>query len=255
MKCATLFYNARKDNITSNLIQQAANDYDSASELARVALRLKLVFAASWGCHPDYYGHVQKFEAIKLAYEKTLNSNESAVQFSDTDKLLLSYKIAIKWAVENGIVCGYEDGTFRPNDACTRAHVVSFLWRAAGCPEPETTVCPFSDVSEDAYYYKAILWASENGIVCGYEDGTFRPDAVCTRAHVVAFLWRYEGRPESFLASTPLKDITGLNADFTAAIFWAVENGITVGYPGGLFRPNAVCTRAQIVTFLYRAFA
>jgi len=158
---------------------------------------------------------------------------------------------SILWAVEQKITTGYSDGTFRPDATCTRGHVVTFLWRAAGSPKPVNLNNTFTDVSEDSPFYFAILWASEKGITTGYPDGTFRPSASCTRAHVVTFLWRYEGRPESN-GDVSLTDLAGLNSDFTAAIKWAATNGITTGYSDGTFRPHAVCTRAHVVTFINR---
>lgn len=176
---------------------------------------------------------------------------DGVTQFSDTGNLIKNYRDAISWAVENGVATGYSDGTFRPNNDCTRGHVVTFIWRANGCPEPATHTCPFRDVSASSPFYKAILWAAEKGITTGYSDGTFRPNAPCTRAHVVTFLWRSEGKPAYSQKST-LSDVSGLNKDFTNAIYWASEKGITTGYYDGTFRPNTVCTRAQVVTFIYR---
>ena len=158
---------------------------------------------------------------------------------------------SILWAVGNGITSGYDDGTFRPNATCTRGHVVTFLWRAAGQPMPKSANNPFWDVTEGSYYYNAVLWAVENGITSGYDDGTFRPDAACTRAHVVTFLWRYDEKPAAS-GEVNITDLAGLNADFTAAIKWAASNGVVAGYDDGTFRPSAVCTRAHVVTFLYR---
>lgn len=176
---------------------------------------------------------------------------DGTAQFSDTGNLIKNYREAISWAVENGVASGYPDGTFRPNNDCTRGHVVTFLWRANGCPEPATKTNPFKDVSSSSPFYKAILWAAEKGITTGYSDGTFRPDAACTRAHVVTFIWRSEGKP-AYTTKASLSDVNGLNNDFTNAIYWAAEKGITTGYYDGTFRPNNVCTRAQVVTFIYR---
>ena len=175
----------------------------------------------------------------------------SVLRFSDVGRLIPDFRESIAWAVGKGITTGYPDGSFRPNDTCTRAHVVTFLWRAEGSPAPKSLVNPFKDVSKSSPFYEAILWAAENGITSGYSDGSFRPNAACTRAHVVTFLWRYENRPTA-LEPVSLTDIAGLNADFTAAIRWAASGGITAGYPDGSFKPNAVCTRAHVVTFLYR---
>ena len=176
---------------------------------------------------------------------------DGTTQFYDTKDLIKNYRDAIDWAVEKGVTTGYSDGSFRPNNDCTRGHVVTFIWRAKGCPEPKTLSNPFSDVSYSSPFYKAILWAAENGITTGYSDGSFRPNAPCTRAHVVTFLWRSEGKP-AYTQRATLSDVWGLNSDFTSAIFWAAEKGVTTGYSDGSFRPNAVCTRAQVVTFIYR---
>lgn len=166
------------------------------------------------------------------------------------------YYSSIVWAVDKGIISGYADGNFRPNNSATRAQVVTMLWRAANCPEPETKDNPFSDVSDAgacAPYYKAILWANEKGIALGYDDGTFKPNQACTRAQVVTFLWRYAGEPEC-TADNGFGDVsdTGACAPYYKAILWANENEIALGYGDGVFKPNQICTRAQIVTFIAR---
>ena len=166
------------------------------------------------------------------------------------------YTDAVLWAVNQDpqVTSGYADGTFRPDQTCTRAQVVTFLWRAKGCPEPTTTVNPFKDVSASAYYYKAVLWAVENNITTGYADGTFRPDGECTRGHVVTFLWRLEGSPAPQSTANPFKDVPA-GKFYTSAALWAVENHITTGYSDGTFRPDGACTRGHVVTFLYRDLA
>ena len=166
------------------------------------------------------------------------------------------YYSSIVWAVDKGIVSGYEDGSFKPNASATRAQVVTMLWRAAGCPEPAAESNPFSDVSDTgscAPYYKAILWANENGIALGYGDGSFRPYQTCTRAQVVTFLWRFAEEPEC-TAENSFSDVsdTGSCAPYYKAILWANENGIALGYGDGCFKPDQTCTRAQIVTFIAR---
>ena len=195
-------------------------------------------------------GHVY-YEGKCLRCDKT-DPNES---FTDTSGLIKNYRTAITWASDNGIAAGYpqSDGTYKfyPNNMCTRAHVVTFIWRAKGCPEPSSANNPFRDVSSTSPYYKAILWAAERGITTGYPDGTFKPDNPCTRAHVVTFIWRSEGEP-TYSTKASLSDVNGLNSDFTKAIYWAAEKGVTTGYYDGTFRPNNVCTRAQVVTFIYR---
>ena len=164
------------------------------------------------------------------------------------------YYDAVAWAVENKITDGTSDITFSPDAGCTRGQIVTFLWRAAGCPEPKSSVNPFTDVEEGAYYSKAVLWAVENGITDGTGDGTtFSPDLTCTRDQTVTFLWRAAGKP----AVTADKSFTDVSADawYATAVAWAVENGITDGTGDGTtFSPADDCTRAQIVTFLYRFF-
>ena len=163
------------------------------------------------------------------------------------------YYEPVMWAVENGITNGTSATTFGPNDQCMRAHVVTFLWRAVGCPEPTKTDNPFVDVKPGDFYYKPVLWAVENGITSGMDATHFGPTAYCNRAQVVTFLYRTMGSPEVDATRNPFVDVpTG--QWFTAPVLWAVENGITNGLSSTAFGPNSICNRAQIVTFLYRAF-
>ena len=160
------------------------------------------------------------------------------------------YEDAVDWAAENGIAKGTSHTTFSPDAACTRAQAVTFLWRAAGSPEPETRTMPFTDVSADSYYYDAVLWAVENGIAKGTSHTTFSPDATCTRAQAVTFLWRSEKSPAGD-TDNPFTDVK--STDYYAdAVLWAVREEITKGTGNTTFSPNANCTRAQIVTFLWR---
>ena len=160
------------------------------------------------------------------------------------------YYDAVQWAVKNGITDGTSDTTFSPNAPCTRAQIVTFLWRAAGCPEPET-VSSFTDVPADSYYAKAVAWAVEQGITVGTGDGKFSPNATCTRAQSVTFLWRSQ-KSVAANGENPFTDVAA-DAYYVGAVLWAVENGITTGTGDGTtFSPSADCTRAQIVTFLYR---
>ena len=163
------------------------------------------------------------------------------------------YATPVAWAVEHGITNGTSATTFSPNNTCTRAQVVTFLWRARGCPEPKTTNNPFTDVQADAYYYKAVLWAVEQGITNGTSATTFGPNNGCTRAQVVTFLWRTEGQPEPKTADNPFTDVT--SGYYYKAVLWAVEQKITNGTSATTFGPDATCTRGQIVTFLYRDLA
>ena len=158
----------------------------------------------------------------------------------------------VLWAVEEGITSGVAADRFAPNNSCTRAQVVTMLWRAAGSPEP-TIENPFADVAETDYFYKAVLWAFESGITSGISADHFDPNTACTRAQVVTFLWRTMGSPAS--STTVSFSDVATNAYYYAPVAWAVENGITAGTGNGLFGVNDVCNRAQIVTFLYRTLA
>ena len=157
---------------------------------------------------------------------------------------------AVKWAVENGITTGVGNDLFAPEQSCTRAQIVTFLWRAAGSPEPKTA-SSFTDVSASAYYAKAVAWAVENGITNGMTETTFAPDATCTRGQSVTFLYRALKGTAS--GSTNFTDVKS-DAFYADAINWAVANNVTNGTSNTTFSPNADCTRAEIVTFLYRAY-
>ena len=157
---------------------------------------------------------------------------------------------AVKWAVDKGITNGLSDTMFGPYESCTRAQIVTFLWRAAGSPEPKA-MSSFSDVSADSYYAKAVAWAVENGITTGTGDGKFSPDATCTRAQSVTFLFRAIGKLVDSKAE--FSDVL-TDSYYANAVAWAVENGVTNGIGDGLFGPDNSCTRAQIVTFLFRAY-
>ena len=160
------------------------------------------------------------------------------------------YYEAVKWAAEKGITGGVGNGLFAPNQPCTRAQIVTFLWRAAGSPAPKN-MSSFTDVPADAFYAKAVAWAVENGITGGTGDGKFSPDATCTRAQSVTFLYRAAGSPK-VSSSAEFGDVA-TNAYYADAVAWAAKNGITGGIGGGLFGSDNDCTRAQIVTFLYRS--
>lgn len=161
---------------------------------------------------------------------------------------------SVLWAYESGITAGTGGDLFSPNRPCTRGQIVTFLWRAQGEPEPESTDLPFTDVPRDAYYCKAVLWAVENGITSGTGAGRFSPDAKCSRSQVATFLWRLAGCPQPSAQECPFFDI--VRGDFYYdAVLWAVEQDITAGTGNNSFSPQANCSRAQIVTFLFRALA
>ncbi len=153
----------------------------------------------------------------------------------------------VLWAVNESVTNGTTETTFSPNETCTRAQILTFLWRAAGEPEP-LMFCPFYDVSADAYYCDPATWAYENGLVEGI---LFEGNAPCTRADVVTYLWKLSGRPTA--APAAFADVPAY-ASYSQAVSWAVENAITNGTGNGMFSPQNTCTRGQIVTFLYRAF-
>ena len=157
---------------------------------------------------------------------------------------------AVNWAVEKGITTGTSATTFSPNASCTRAQIVTFLWRASGSPEPKTASNPFTDVAANAYYCKAVLWAVENGITTGTSATTFSPDAPCTRAQGVTFLWRANGSKAASAAAS-FTDVAS-DAYYAPAVAWAAEQNVTGGVGNGLFSPNTTCTRAQNVSMLYR---
>ena len=161
------------------------------------------------------------------------------------------YYEAVKWAADKGITGGIGDSLFAPNQSCTRAQIVTFLWRAAGSPEP-SALSDFTDVPSDKYYAKAVAWAVENGITNGTTDTTFGPDETCTRAHGVTFLSRAAGT-NTASGNSNFADVD-VNAYYASAVKWAVDNGITNGISSSLFGPDSSCTRAQIVTFLYRMY-
>ena len=162
------------------------------------------------------------------------------------------YEEAVAWAAEKGITEGTSATTFAPKALCTRAQVVTFLWRAAGCPEPQNAGS-FADVTAGSYYAKAVAWAIENGITGGTGDGMFSPDAVCTRAQAVTFLYRASSAADAS-GSTSFSDVDA-DAYYAAAVRWAEQNGITGGIGGGLFGSDLDCTREQIVTFIFRMMA
>ena len=160
------------------------------------------------------------------------------------------YEDAVDLAVANGITTGTDAAHFSPDGICTRAQAVTFLWRAAGRPAPESRTMPFTDVPADSYYYDAVLWAVENGITKGTSSTTFSPDDTCTRAQIVTFLWRSEQSPAAG-SSNPFTDVSA-DAYYADAVLWAVKEAITTGTTRTTFSPDAECTRAQIVAFLWR---
>ena len=162
------------------------------------------------------------------------------------------YAEAVAWAYANDITAGVTELSFGPNATCTRGQMVTFLWRAAGCPEPTGTASAFSDVTAGAYYEKAVEWAVEKNITDGVGDGKFDPNGIVNRAQAVTFLYRAKGAPET-AASESFTDVAS-GAYYADAVAWAVANGVTDGVGDNAFAPNNNCVRGQTVTFLYRAY-
>ena len=191
-----------------------------------------------------------KMPAGKVTVSATFAPEKTAADYFADVPANSYYADAVSWAAKTGITGGIGNGLFGPNQPCTRAQIVTFLWRAAGSPEPKA-MSSFADVSTDAYYAKAVAWAVENGITTGTGDGKFSPDATCTRAQSVTFLFRAIGKLVDSKAE--FSDVL-TDSYYANAVAWAVENGVTNGIGDGLFGPDNSCTRAQIVTFLYRAY-
>ena len=189
-------------------------------------------------------------------------STDPELQGKDMDFTDVGYQYyynSVLWAVANGITTGTSSTTFSPSNTCTRAQIVTFLWRMAGAPEPETADNPFADVDKDIYYYKPVLWAVERGITKGTDKDKFSPEAGCTRGQVVTFLHRYKGEPAPDYTLNPSEDMSANpfldvleNDYFAIPVAWARTSLITNGVDETHFGPDNVCTRGQIVTFLYR---
>ncbi len=191
-----------------------------------------------------------KMPASAVIVKATFMDDNTMLNFFVDVKASDYFYNAVLWAAEKGVTSGADALHFSPNAPCTRAQIVTFLWRAAGSPAPKN-MSSFADVPADAFYAKAVAWAVENGITGGTGDGKFSPDATCTRAQAVTFLYRASGAP-AVSGNAAFSDVA-TNAYYAAAVKWAEKNGITGGIGGGLFGSNNNCTRAQIVTFLYRS--
>ena len=189
--------------------------------------------------------------AGKVEVKATFTEEVKTSPFQDVPTDAYYYE-AVKWAQKKGITGGIGDGLFGPNQPCTRAQIVTFLWRAAGSPEPEGTAAGMTDVAAGSYYEKAVAWAIENGITTGTADGLFAPDATCTRAQGMTFLFRAS---KASADGAPAFGDVAADAYYAEAVKWATDNGITNGTTSSTFNPGSGCTRAQIVTFLWRLYA
>ena len=209
-----------------------------------------LVDGKSVGSVKSYtFKNVTKDHTIEVVFMKA-NGNPQTGVFVDVPEGSY-YEEAVDWAVEKGITTGTGNNYFTPDGICTRAQAVTFLWRVAGSPTPKTEAMVFEDVLDGSYYYEAVLWAVENGITVGTSATTFSPELACSRAHIVTFLWRAANSPSAKTAN-PFTDVAA-DAYYIDAVLWAVKHKITVGTTLSTFSPDEGCTRAQIVTFLYRA--
>ena len=209
-----------------------------------------LVDGKSVGSVKSYtFKNVTKDHTIEVVFMKA-NGNPQTGVFVDVPEGSY-YEEAVDWAVEKGITTGTGNNYFTPDGICTRAQAVTFLWRVAGSPTPKTEAMVFEDVLDGSYYYEAVLWAVENGITVGTSATTFSPELTCSRAHIVTFLWRAANSP-SVKTANPFTDVAA-DAYYIDAVLWAVKHKITVGTTLSTFSPDEGCTRAQIVTFLYRA--
>ena len=197
------------------------------------------------------FENVKKNHTIEVVFMKASGNPQTGV-FVDVPEGSY-YEEAVNWAVEKGITTGTDATHFSPNGICTRAQAVTFLWRAAGSPAAKSAVMPFTDVKAGSYYYDAVLWAVENGITKGTSDTMFTPDATCSRAQIVTFLWRSQKSPAAGTAN-PFTDVKA-SAYYADAVLWAVKEDVTKGTTNTTFSPDANCTRAQIVTFIWRALA
>ena len=228
----------------------------SAESVAKLTAELGALIkgASAEAPNPPAGGGTASKPAVRAAETKPAEPAEAAeapkgkaVEFSDVDAGAYYYD-AVQWAVQKGITSGTSETTFSPDQTCTRAQTITFLWRAAGSPAPKGKDHPFSDVKETSHYYNAVQWAAERGIVSG---SAFDPDAAVTRAQAMTFLYRNAGSP-SVKDGAVFTDVPA-DAYFAQPVAWAAAKGITSGTKDHTFRPDAACTRGQIVTFLYRA--
>lgn len=200
----------------------------------------------------NYYPDGKETLEIEEAYTyEKLSPVQDDPSYTDVTNKNVYYYDAVNWATQTGVAAGVGNDQFAPDGSCTRGQLVSFLWRAAGRPEPETTESPFTDVQDpNAYYYKAVLWAAENGIAAGVGDNRFAPDDICNRAQIVTFIHRASGDTETY-TNNPFQDLSS-DKYYYNAVLWAVANGVVAGTSDTTFSPDQNCTRAQGVSFLYR---
>ena len=254
-------YIANADKITGKPLKAEAKAY-VADKLAALQQELYKDFVTT-----DQLAKVDDARALatengKTMAEKAHKLGVELVEYITKDEALQPsvftdvkegayYVDAVKWAVDKAVTSGKTVTTFAPNESCTRAQAVTFLWRAAGSPEPKSVLLPFADVPAGSYYAKAVAWAVENGITKGVSGTLFAPNATCTRAQIVTFLWRAQQSPASGGAN-PFVDVRA-DAYYYDAVLWAAKEGVTSGTGSVTFSPDVTCTRGQIVTLIYRS--
>ncbi len=239
---------AAKDAADKEAAAAAEKAIDAIGEVTKdSAAAVEAARAAFDALTDDQKALVGNEETLKAAEEKLAALSNHRFVDVPADAY---FSEAVDWAVANNITTGTDDTHFSPNDGCTRAQVVTFLWRAAGSPAAAAEN-PFSDVAAGSYYEKAVLWAVENGITTGTGEGTFSPNDVCTRSQVVTFLWRAKGSPAA-AGENPFSDVEA-GSFYEQAVLWAVANSVTTGTGDTTFGPKETCTRGQVVTFLFRA--
>ena len=242
-------------------------DKDTASVICGKTMALKATLTGSssqveWTSSDPKIATVDKNGKVTGKTAGAVSITASAAGARATCAVTVLYKDVTKtkdfwfeptnYLTAKGVVKGYDKQTkFKPANKCTRAQMVTFIWRLVGEPEPKTATCKFSDVKTKDYFYKACLWGNENGIVEGYKNGTFGPQIVCARKHAVTFLWRLAGKPDPKSSTCKFKDVKKKDYFYKPAI-WASENKILAGYKDGTFRPEGDCLRRQMVTFLYK---
>ncbi len=197
--------------------------------------------------------YIVRFASSQIPDCNQDDAETQGFQFEDVPKSKYYYH-PVQWAVEKKITAGTGPKQFSPDNPCTREQIVTFLWRAAGSPEPCQQTNPFLDVPDRKYFYRAVLWAQEQGITAGVGGFLFGAGQDCTRAQVVTFLWRLAGSPAPESADNPFIDVAEGKYYYTA-VLWAVQNGITCGKDSTHFSPDDTCTRAEVVTFIYAAFS
>ncbi len=189
---------------------------------------------------------------ITATVNGTSVSRQVQVLYKDVTDAGDFWYVPTNYLTNKGVVKGYDKQTmFKPANKCTRAQMVTFIWRLVGEPDPKASTCKFSDVKKTDYFYKACIWGNENHIVEGYKNGTFGPQIVCARKHAVTFLWRLAGKPEPDSSINRFSDVKKTDYFYKPTI-WASENKILAGYADGTFRPEGDCLRRQMVTFLYK---